>query len=154
MKGRTGFILFIAIFLLLIYWVEVSKPKSFDWRVTYKPESGEPFGCKLFDEMMSKTMPKGYKVTSRDLQSLALDSTEMGNNNILLLSEDNALHSSFSERLDAIGSEIAVYRERVRAEGVDFFSADVGSAEVRRGVSLHCCADVVALAVGYDEHSL
>lgn len=102
MKGRTGFILFIAVFLLLIYWVEVSKPKSFDWRVTYKPESGEPFGCKLFDEMMSKTMPKGYKVTSRDLQSLALDSTEMGNNNILLLSEDNALHSSFSERLDAI----------------------------------------------------
>lgn len=35
MKGRTGFILFIAVFLLLIYWVEVSKPKSFDWRVTY-----------------------------------------------------------------------------------------------------------------------
>ena len=94
--------MFVAAFLLLMYWVEASKPKNFDWRVTYKPQSGEPFGCKLFDEMMEKTMSKGYKLTSKDLKALALDSTKIGNNNILVLSDNNALNKYNNERLEAV----------------------------------------------------
>jgi len=117
MKGRTGFILFVVAFLLLIYWAEVSKPKVFNWRVTFHPNSGEPFGCQLFDEMMTKTMPKGYEVTSKDLNSLALDSVAMSKRNIIVQSDDDVISSYNIGRLDAIrklvrlGSNVMVVQE-------------------------------------------
>ncbi len=120
MKGRTGFILFVVAFLLLIYWAEVSKPKIFNWRVTFLPHSGEPFGCQLFDEMMSKVMPNGYEVTSKDLNSLALDSVAMSKRNILVQSDDEVISSYDIDRLDAIlklvrlGSNVMVVQDNFR----------------------------------------
>ena len=117
MKGRTRFILFVVAFLLLIYWAEVSKPKMFNWRVTFLPNSGEPFGCQLFDEMMTKTMPNGYEVTSKDLNSLALDSLVMSKRNILVQSDEEVISSYNPARLEAIlklvhlGSNVMVVQD-------------------------------------------
>ena len=102
MKGRHIFTLFVIAFLLLIYWEETSGPKHFNWRTTYQAESTEPFGCKLFDEMMSRSMPKGYSVSSKDLQELASDTSIAGKSNILIIFEYSLLERYHTDRLDAI----------------------------------------------------
>ena len=103
MKSRTLFIIFIVAFLLLIYWAESTKPKSFDWRVTYQPESTEPFGCKLFDEMMQRTMPKGYELTDKNLEQLVQDSITSSQHNILILNENAPINGyNKPHQLDSI----------------------------------------------------
>ena len=58
------------------------------------------------------------------------------------------------QRLDTVRAEVAIHGQRVRTEGFRLLAEHIRFAEVRRGVGFHRGADVVALAVRDDEHTL
>ena len=65
-----------------------------------------------------------------------------------------ALLAHIHQGLDAVGAQVAVDGEGVRAEGLEGLLFHGGGAQVGGGVGSHGGADVVALAVGDDEHAL
>ncbi len=58
------------------------------------------------------------------------------------------------QRLNAVRTEIAVDGESVAEKRLILLAAHLYLAEVSGRVGLHCCADIVALAIGDDVHSL
>ena len=58
------------------------------------------------------------------------------------------------KRINAVCTKVAVYCESVSAERLHLVLADRYCAQVSAGVGVHCCADVVALSVSYNEHTV
>ena len=75
MKLNRWFVVGILVFLVVMFIVELQLPKNFSWKPTFHHADKQPFGCYLFDDLMSATMPKGYSVTDSSLFQLAQDST-------------------------------------------------------------------------------
>ena len=45
-------------------------PRRYNWQPTFSARSEQPFGCQLFDSVLSATMPKGYQVIRQTLYQL------------------------------------------------------------------------------------
>ena len=76
MKLNRWFVVGILVFLVLMFIVELQLPKNFTWNPTFRQVDKQPFGCYLFDSLLSSTMPKGYTVTDSSLYQLAKDSLQ------------------------------------------------------------------------------
>ena len=74
MKLNRWFVIGILVFLVVMFIVELQLPKNFSWKPTFHHADKQPFGCYLFDSMLTKTMPQGYTVTDSSLYQLAKDS--------------------------------------------------------------------------------
>ena len=74
MKLNRWFVISILVFLVVMFIVELQLPKNFSWKPTFHHADKQPFGCFLFDSMLTKTMPQGYTVTDSSLYQLAKDS--------------------------------------------------------------------------------
>lgn len=70
MKGSRWFILFIVVFLLIMFAVEYHLPKKFVWSPTFSHTDEQPFGCALFDSLLSASLPNGYAVTKSTFYQL------------------------------------------------------------------------------------
>ena len=70
MKFSRLYILGIVGFLLLVFIVEYRMPRRYNWNPTFSARSEQPFGCQLFDSVLSANMPKGYQVTRQTLYQL------------------------------------------------------------------------------------
>ncbi len=75
MKGRIWFILGILLFLGLMVVVEYNQPKRFVWTPTFGRYDHQPFGCAVFDELISEAWPEEYWVSRYSFQELTYDST-------------------------------------------------------------------------------
>ena len=75
MKLNKWFVVGILIFLVLMFIVELQLPKNFTWNPTFRQVDKQPFGCYLFDSLLTTTMPKGYSVTDSSLLQLAKGTT-------------------------------------------------------------------------------
>ena len=58
MKGRHWFVVGIVAFLLLMFAIECRLPKRFVWRPTFGHYDEQPFGCALFDSLVSVSASK------------------------------------------------------------------------------------------------
>ena len=58
-------ILFVIVFLML-------QKRQFKWETNYSTYSDEPFGCQLFDSIMSSSCTQGYEVVDTRLDSILL----------------------------------------------------------------------------------
>ena len=76
MKLNRWFVVGIVVFLVLLFILEMQLPKNFSWTPTFRHTDKQPFGCCLFDSLLSTTMPKGYSVTDSSLYVLAKDSMQ------------------------------------------------------------------------------
>lgn len=81
MKGSKIYILVILLFLGLMFLLEYHSPKKFVWRPTYAQYDREPFGCAVFDDIVSASLADesvdtqpAYWVTDKTLYQLSLDS--------------------------------------------------------------------------------
>ncbi|MBR5655596.1 MAG: DUF4350 domain-containing protein [Prevotella sp.] len=72
------FILGIVAFILLVFFMQLRMPKQFSWDMTFRHDSTDPFGCKLFDSLMTVSLDKGYTVESKTFYQLAHDSAWKG----------------------------------------------------------------------------
>ncbi|MBR5727612.1 MAG: hypothetical protein IKX39_03095 [Muribaculaceae bacterium] len=70
MKALRGFIIAMVIFFVCMMVIETLAPRRFNWDVTYAHASDEPFGCELFDSVMSASLKQGYTTSSLTLSQL------------------------------------------------------------------------------------
>lgn len=86
MKGSRWFILGIMAFLLLMFAVEYHMPKKFVWTPTFSHYDKQPFGCALFDSILSSSLPLGYSLSSKTFYQLEQEDT-LHNRAILIVDQ-------------------------------------------------------------------
>lgn len=67
------FWLFIVALLALMLVLEYQMPRRFVWNPTFAHEDRQPFGCYVFDSLLSSEMPHGYTVCRKTLSQLSLE---------------------------------------------------------------------------------
>ena len=72
------FVFGIVAFIVLVFFMQLRMPKQFSWDATYRHDSGDPFGCKVFDSLMSVSLDNDYTVESKTFYQLAHDSVWKG----------------------------------------------------------------------------
>lgn len=87
MKGNRWFIAGITIFLLLMFAVEYKLPKQFVWTPTFGHDDDQPFGCALFDSVLSSSLPDGYSLSKKTLYQLEQEDT-VRSRGILIVAKD------------------------------------------------------------------
>lgn len=75
MKGSRWFILFILAFLVIMFAVEYSLPKKFVWVPTFSHHDEQPFGCAVFDSLLSASLPHGYGISRKSFYQLEAEDT-------------------------------------------------------------------------------
>ena len=67
MKGSRWFIVFIVAFLFIMFAIEYHLPKNFVWKPTFGHHDEQPFGCAVFDSVLSSSLPQGYTFSRKSL---------------------------------------------------------------------------------------
>lgn len=62
MKFSRIYIVCILLFLLLVFLSEYRMPKHFRWEPTFSHNDKQPFGCYVFDSVLSTSLPQDYTV--------------------------------------------------------------------------------------------
>lgn len=83
------FVFGIVVFIVLVFFMQLRMPKQFSWDATYRHDSGDPFGCKVFDSLMSVSLDNDYTVESKTFYQLAHDSAWKGKPRGVLMASSN-----------------------------------------------------------------
>lgn len=75
MKGSHWFVVGIVIFLLLMFAIECRLPKKFVWNPTFSHYDKQPFGCAVFDSLLSASLPMGYSLSRKTFYQMEQDDT-------------------------------------------------------------------------------
>ena len=67
MKFNRWFVLFVVVFLALVFLAEFRMPRKFVWNPTFSHNDKQPFGCYVFDSILSVSLPHGYEVTKKSI---------------------------------------------------------------------------------------
>lgn len=98
MKGSRWFVIGIVAFLVIMFAVEYHLPKKFVWTPTYSHYDEQPFGCAVFDSVLSSSLPSGYALSKKSLYQLEQeDSTQ--NKGVLIIANSLSLHQTDVEAL-------------------------------------------------------
>lgn len=73
MNSKGKFAIVIVLMLVVVAVIEYRMPQRFHWEPTFGHEDGQPFGCMVFDSIMSQTMPRGYTVVKKTLWQMEHD---------------------------------------------------------------------------------
>ena len=65
MKGSRWFIIFIGAFLLVMFAIEYHLPKKFVWTPTFSHYDEQPFGCAVFDSLLTVSLPSDTRCPER-----------------------------------------------------------------------------------------
>lgn len=85
MKGSRWFIIFIVAFLVLMFALEYHLPKKFVWTPTFSHYDRQPFGCAVFDSLLSSSLPSGYALSRKTFYQLEQEDS-VNNRGILVVS--------------------------------------------------------------------
>ncbi len=77
MKGNHWFIAGIIAFLVLMFAIECRLPKKFVWNPTFSHYDKQPFGCAVFDSLLSSSLPKGYSLSRKTFYELEQEDTAL-----------------------------------------------------------------------------
>ena len=86
MKFSRIYIVCILLFLLLVFLSEYRMPKHFRWEPTYSHTDKQPFGCYVFDSVLSASLPQSYTVSNQSLYQMYKSLKQP--HGILLLADD------------------------------------------------------------------
>lgn len=70
MKGSHWFVVGILVFLGIMFAIECRLPKKFVWTPTFSHYDNQPFGCAVFDSLLSGSFPRGYTVSRNTFYQL------------------------------------------------------------------------------------
>ena len=68
MKRNLWLLALVAVVAILFFLLKPAR--KYNWEPSFYHHSEEPFGCKLFDEMATATMPKGYTYSDEEPDEL------------------------------------------------------------------------------------
>lgn len=77
MKGNHWFIAGIIVFQVLMFAIECRLPKKFVWNPTFSHYDKQPFGCAVFDSLLSSSLPKGYSLSRKTFYELEQEDTTL-----------------------------------------------------------------------------
>lgn len=75
MKGSRWFVVGNVVFLLLMFALECRLPKKFVWMPTFSHYDKQPFGCAVFDSLLSASLPMGYSLSRETFYQMAQGDT-------------------------------------------------------------------------------
>ena len=78
MKFNRWFVLFVVVFLGLVFLAEFRMPRKFVWNPTFSHNDKQPFGCYVFDSILSVSLPHGYEVTKKSMFQMKDDTVKRG----------------------------------------------------------------------------
>ena len=76
MKGSHWFIIFIVAFLVIMFAVEYHLPKKFVWNPTFRRYEYQPFGCAIFDDVLTDSWPGDYYLNDWTFYNFENDTTD------------------------------------------------------------------------------
>lgn len=85
MKISRSFIIAISVLLILMFALQLNLPQRYSWIPTFSHKDKNPFGCYVFDSIMSQSVPSGYSVTDKTLYRICHDGNKI---NVLIISDD------------------------------------------------------------------
>lgn len=78
MKFNRWFILFVVIFLALVFVAQYRMPRKFVWTPTFSHTDKQPYGCYVFDSVLSVSLSHGYEVNRKTLYQMKDDTCKRG----------------------------------------------------------------------------
>ena len=99
MNSKVKFALVIALMLAVVIAIEYRMPRRFEWIPTFAHGDGQPFGCMVFDSILSQSMPKGYVVVKKTLYQLERDGVLNEPHGIVVLSNESILPVDMSKMM-------------------------------------------------------
>ena len=76
MKGSRWFILAMVLFLAVMFLVEYNLPKKFVWNPTFSRYDYQPFGCAIFDDVLTDSWPGDYYLNDWTFYNFENDTTD------------------------------------------------------------------------------
>lgn len=65
MKSSRNFLFVMLVLFVLFCLLQVNLPKKFVWSPTFSHVDKQPFGCFVFDSVLTQSLPNGYYVTKK-----------------------------------------------------------------------------------------
>lgn len=65
MKSSRNFLFAMLVLFVLFCLLQVNLPKKFVWSPTFSHIDKQPFGCFVFDSVLTQSLPNGYHVTKK-----------------------------------------------------------------------------------------
>lgn len=65
MKSSRNFLFAMLVLFVLFCLLQVNLPKKFVWSPTFSHVDKQPFGCLVFDSVLTQSLPNGYHVTKK-----------------------------------------------------------------------------------------
>mgnify|MGYP002762020241 FL=1 len=65
MKSSRNFLFAMLVLFVLFCLLQVNLPKKFVWSPTFSHVDKQPFGCFVFDSVLTQSLPNGYHVTKK-----------------------------------------------------------------------------------------
>ena len=84
MRFNKLFIAGVLTFLAVMFVVEYRIPRKFQWTPTFNHRDRQPFGCYVFDSVLSASVPQDYHVEKKTFYQLKDDTTRKA---VLLVAE-------------------------------------------------------------------
>jgi hypothetical protein len=82
--------------------IEYRMPRKFVWEPTFAHNDPQPFGCLVFDSVLSASMPQGYTVTSNSLWQMEKDSVFAGEPKAVLIITEEDLDAQIKKVFDLV----------------------------------------------------
>lgn len=76
MKSSRNFFLAMLALFVLFCLLQVNLPKKFVWSPTFSHIDKQPFGCFVFDSVLTQSLPNGYQVTKKTFFQLDQEHTQ------------------------------------------------------------------------------
>jgi hypothetical protein len=74
-KGNLKFIVFILLLIPVMFLFEQSFTKEFSWDASFNKNDKQPFGCFVFDDVLSSSLKGNYSISDKTFFQLNNDST-------------------------------------------------------------------------------
>lgn len=100
MKGSRKFMALMGLLFVLLFVLQIQLPKQFVWNPTFLHSDKQPFGCYVFDSVLTQSMPKGYQVTQQTFMQLNLAHQDERIGVLALMDQANFTDIDVSQLLD------------------------------------------------------
>ena len=102
MKGSRMFFIGIIVIAILLFLLQLQMPQRFSWKPSFNTHDRQPFGCYVFDSIMSHTLGNGnYQVTHKTFRQLNHE-TDYKDCNVLVTTTQNMFGDHDVLQLDTL----------------------------------------------------
>lgn len=92
MKSSRNFLFAMLVLFVLFCLLQVNLPKKFVWSPTFSHIDKQPFGCFVFDSVLTQSLPNGYHVTKKTFFQLDQEHAKEKISVLMVVDQQNLKH--------------------------------------------------------------